>query len=287
VKILVSGASGLVGAACLGELLGLGHNVQALSRGEMWDPRTGRLNLEMEPDVVIHLAGEPIASGKWTDEKKKRIRESRVDATRSLCTTLAKLATPPRVILSASAIGIYGPKADRVIIEAGAAVGDFLGEVCAGWEKGTQPLERVGTRVVHLRFGIILSPNGGALAKMLPIFKTGLGGRLGDGSQWMSWIALEDAVRAILFLMEKADASGAFNVVSPNPVTNAEFTATLAATLHRPAFMAVPAAVLRMMLGEFADAALLISQRAIPQRLQDAGFDFKYPKLEEALRSML
>jgi uncharacterized protein (TIGR01777 family) len=286
-NILVSGASGLVGSACLTEMQAVGHNAHSLSRGAMWDPRTGRLNLEFDPEAIIHLAGEPIAEGKWTEAKKKRIKESRVDATRSLCETLARLTPPPRIMLSASAVGFYGPRGDKVLIETSPGSSDFLGEVCQQWEKATQPLAAVGTRVVHLRFGIILSPKGGALAKMLPIFKIGLGGKLSDGSHWMSWIALEDVIRAILFLLERNDASGAFNIVSPNPVTNADFTATLAAALGRPAFMPVPAALLRFLYGEFADAGLLASQRAIPERLQQLGFSFKLPELDDSLYSIL
>jgi uncharacterized protein len=287
VNILVSGASGLVGSACLAELRALGHSAHPLTRGPMWDPKTGRLNLDTDPEALIHLAGESIAEGKWTEAKKKRIRESRVDATHYLCETLAKLSVPPRVMLSASAVGFYGPRGDKIIIETTPAASDFLGEVCQEWEKATLPLERAGTRVVHLRFGIILSPKGGALAKMLPIFKMALGGKLGDGSHWMSWIALDDAVRAILFLMENPTASGPFNIVSPNPVTNADFTAILAATLRRPAFMPAPAAFLRFLYGEFADAGLLASQRAIPERLQEMGFQFSHPELDDALYSML
>lgn len=286
-NILVSGATGLVGSACMTELRALGHDVRPLSRDAMWDPKTGRLNLDSDPEVIIHLAGEPIADGKWSEAKKKRIRESRVDATHSLCETLAKLPVPPRVMLSASAVGFYGPRGDKIIIETTPGVSDFLGEVCQEWEKATLPLERAGTRVVHLRFGMILSPKGGALAKMFPIFKMGLGGKLGDGSHWMSWIALDDAVRAILFLMENQTASGPFNIVSPNPVTNADFTATLAATLRRPAFMPAPAAFLRFLYGEFVDAGLLASQRALPERLQELGFQFKHPELDDALFSML
>jgi uncharacterized protein (TIGR01777 family) len=253
----------------------------------MWDPKTGRLNLEFDPEAIIHLAGEPIATGKWNEAKKKRIKESRVDATRSLCESLARLTPVPRVMLSASAVGYYGPRGDKIIIETSPGSSDFLGEVCQEWEKATQPLERAGPRVAHLRFGIILSPKGGALAKMLPIFKMGLGGKLSDGSQWMSWIALDDAIRAILFLLDRNDASGPFNVASPNPVTNAEFTATLAATLRRPAFMPAPAAFLRFIYGEFADAGLLASQRALPERLQNLGFTFAHPGLDDALFSML
>ena len=286
-NILVSGASGLVGSACLAELQTVGHNAHPLARGAMWDPKSGRLNLDSDPEAIIHLAGEPIAEGKWTEAKKNRIRESRVDATHNLCETLAKLPTPPRVMLSASAIGYYGARGDKIIIETSPGVTDFLGEVCQQWEKATQPLAAVGTRVVHLRFGIILSPKGGALGKMLSIFKMGLGGKLGDGSHWMSWIALDDAVSAILFLLEKNDASGPFNIVSPNPVTNADFTATLAASLRRPAFLPAPASILRMVYGEFVDAGLLASQRVLPERLKELGFQFKHPELDGALFSLL
>ncbi|HEY6229404.1 MAG TPA: TIGR01777 family oxidoreductase, partial [Verrucomicrobiae bacterium] len=224
-NILLSGASGLVGTTCSAELRAAGHDVRPLKRGGdgeglPWDVSTGRVNLQgFAPDALIHLAGENIAGGKWTEERMKKIRASRVDATRELCDFLSKLEKPPQVMLSASAIGIYGPRGDKWVTEQTPNSTDFLGELCYEWEKATVELERVGCRVVHMRFGIILSPNGGALKKMLPAFKMALGGPMGDGAHWMSWIALEDVVRSIAFLLDHAAAHGPINIVTPNPVT--------------------------------------------------------------------
>lgn len=292
-NILLSGASGLVGTACSAELRAAGHSVLPLNRsmegeGLPWDVSTGRVNLRgIAPDALIHLAGENIAGGKWTEARMKKIRASRVDATRELCDFLATTEHPPQVMLCASAIGIYGPRGDKVITEQTPNSTDFLGELCYEWEKATVELERVGCRVVHMRFGIILSPNGGALKKMLPAFKMGLGGPMGDGTHWMSWISLEDVARAIAFLLDHAAAHGPINVVTPTPVTNAEFAETLARVLRRPAFIRTPASVLRMLFGEFVDSALLASQRVEPVRLTELGFEWARPDLEDALVSML
>jgi uncharacterized protein (TIGR01777 family) len=292
-NIAISGASGLVGSACAAELRALGHGVRALNRegegeGLPWEVSTGRVNFQdFAPDALIHLAGENIAGGKWTEARMKKIRASRVDATRELCEFLARMEKPPEVMLSASAIGIYGPRGEKWIIETSPNSSDFLGELSYEWERATRPLEDVGCRVVHMRFGIILSPNGGALKKMLPAFKMGLGGPLGEGTQWMSWIALEDVVRAIVFLLDHAAARGPVNIVSPNAVVNTEFAQTLGSVLNRPAFIRMPGGILRMLYGEFVDAALLSSQRVEPQRLTELGFEWKHPDLHDALYSML
>jgi uncharacterized protein (TIGR01777 family) len=292
-NILISGASGMVGTVCSAELRAAGHDVRPLNRGSggeglPWDVSTGRVNLQdFQPDALIHLAGENIAGGKWTEARMKKIRASRVDATREFCDFFSKLEKPPEVMLSASAIGIYGPRGDKWITEQTPNSTDFLGELCYEWEKATVELERVGCRVVHMRFGIILSPNGGALKKMLPAFKMGLGGPTGDGRHWMSWVALEDVVRAIAFLLDHAAAHGPINIVTPNPITNAEFAQTLARVLKRPAFIRTPAGLLRMLLGDFVDAALLSSQRVKPQRLTELGFEWRRPDLEDALFSMI
>ncbi len=284
----------MVGTACAPELTRSGHLVQPLVRearpggGLPWDVATGRVNLrDFSPDAVIHLAGENLASGRWTEARKARIHDSRVDATQKLCEFLAALPKPPRVLLSASAVGIYGDRGDKWLIEASPPSSDFLGSLCAQWERATEPLARASCRVVHLRFGIILSPSGGALGKMLPAFKMGVGGRLGDGRHWMSWIALSDLVRALEFLLVNPNAAGPINMVTPNPVPNAEFAQTLGRVLRRPALLPAPAPVLRLALGEFVDAALLASQRVRPGRLSDLGFEWKYPELEDALRAML
>jgi uncharacterized protein (TIGR01777 family) len=293
VNILLSGASGLVGTACAAELRAAGHSVLPLNRsmegeGLPWDVSTGRVNLRgTAPEALIHLAGENIAGGRWTEERMKKIRSSRVDATRELCEFLATTEHPPQVMLSASAIGIYGPRGDKVVTEQTPNATDFLGELCYEWEKATIALERVGCRVVHMRFGIILSPEGGALKKMLPVFKFALGGPMGEGRHWMSWISLEDVVRTIAFLLDHAAAHGPVNVVTPNPVLNSDFAETLGRVVKRPAIFRTPAGVLRMVYGEFVDAALLSSQRVEPQRLKELGFEWKRPEIEDALVSML
>jgi len=283
----------MVGSACSGELIASGHTVLPLNRGTSgeglpWDVSTGRVNLQgLVPDALIHLAGENLASGKWNETRKKKIRDSRVDATRELCDFLSTTEHPPQVMLCASAIGIYGPHGSSWITEQTPNSTDFLGEVCYEWEKATQPLERIGCRVVHMRFGVMLSATGGALKKMLPAFKMGLGGPLGEGTQWMSWISLEDVVRAILYLLDHAAAFGPVNVVTPNPIQNADFAETLGRVLKRPAAIRTPPGILRMLYGEFVDAALLASQRVRPQRLHELGFEWKHPEIEDALVSML
>ena len=289
----MSGATGMVGTACAAELRSAGHDVKPLNRGTEgeglpWDVSSGRVNLQgFQPDALIHLAGENIANGKWTEERKRKIWTSRVDATRELCEFLANTEQPPQVMLSASAIGIYGPRREKIITEQTPNATDFLGELCNEWEKATQPLERVGCRVVHMRFGIILSQEGGAFAKMLPAFKLGLGGPLGDGTHWMSWITLEDVVRVIPFLLDHAAAYGPINIVTPNPVINEEFTKTLGQVVKRPTWFRVPEGALRMLYGEFTDAALLSSQRVEPIRLKELGFEWRRPDLHDALASMV
>lgn len=292
-NVLISGASGFVGSACCGELIASGHTVLPLNRGVggeglPWDVSTGRVNLQgLAPEVLIHLAGENIAGGKWSEQRKRKIRASRVDATRELCEFLSQTQHPPQVMLCASATGLYGPRGDKWITEQTPNATDFLGELSYEWEKATVALERVGCRVVHMRFGVILGPSGGALKKMLPAFKMGLGGPLGDGAQWMSWISLEDTVRAILYLMDHAAAYGPVNIVTPNPILNEEFAKALGRVLKRPAAIRTPAGILRMLYGEFVDAALLASQRVKPQRLTELGFEWRHPEIEDALTSML
>jgi uncharacterized protein len=291
VNVLISGAHGLIGAACVDELRGAGHRVETLSRvmgqGLPWDVTNGRVNLrDFEPDALIHLAGASVAVP-WTEKSKKVIWSSRVDATKKLCEFLASKPNPPKILLSGSAIGFYGPRRDKLIIESSPASSDFLGELCAQWEAATKPLAATGCRVIHLRTGIVLSAQGGALGKMLPFFKFGLGGPLGDGTHWMSWISLEDEVRAIQFLLANSNVSGPVNLVAPNPVTNREFAQTLGMVLRRPAFLPTPAAFLRMIYGDFVDAALLSSQRVQPQTLQALGFEWRHPELEGALRAVL
>lgn len=293
-KILMSGASGLVGTALTKSLEADGHEVNPLVRYSTaygakeieWNP--ARYSIAMSRiegfDAVIHLAGESIAEGRWTDEKKKRIRDSRVKGTQLLSESIASLATPPRVFLSASASGYYGDRGDEILTEASQPGDDFLADVCVAWENATRDAAEKGIRTVNLRFGIILAQDGGALAKMLPPFRMGVGGRVGDGKQWMSWIALEDVVAAIKQALEDEALHGPVNVVTPNPVTNAEFTKTLGRVLSRPTIFPIPAFGVRLAFGELADALLLASQRVEPAKLKQVNFEFRYPRLEEALR---
>ena len=294
-KVLISGASGLVGAALSKRLRAAGDEVKTLSRGGRhgvaWDPATGEfdaqaLNAWGGPEAVVHLAGESIAARRWNEEQKQRIRESRVPATQKLCQSLARLNSPPRIFLCASAVGIYGSRGDEVLTEDSAPGGDFLSSVAVDWEKSCTPMENAQARVVHLRFGMILAREGGALPKLLRLFRLGLGGKLSTGQQWVSWVALEDVLGAIEFALREP-VQGALNVVAPNPVTNADFTRHFARAVHRPALIPAPRLGLRVALGEMADALLLASQRALPQRLLESGFKFKHPDLPGAFEAIL
>ena len=296
-KILVSGSHGLVGSALVKALNKDGHEVVRLVRHEVapganeieWRPDQDRLDAQQLEgiDAVIHLAGESIASGRWTDEKKRTIRDSRIKSTTLLSKTLVQLSRPPSVFISASAIGYYGSRGDEVLTESSRPGNDFLAAVCVEWEQATQPASEKGIRTVNARFGIILDSNGGALAQMLTPFRMGIGGRIGDGRQWMSWIALEDVVAGLSFFLKDQTAHGPVNFVAPNPVTNAEFTRTLGGVLSRPTFFPIPAFGVRLAFGEMGNALLLASQRVEPKVLEDKGFSFQWPTLEPALRHLL
>ncbi len=295
-KILVTGASGLVGSALVPLLESKGHEVLRLVRNApaggrevRWDPSKGTIDAAALEGVeaAVHLAGENLAEGRWTDEKKRRIRESRVKGTRLISETLAGLARKPEVLVSASAVGFYGSRGDEVLTERSSAGDDFLAQVCREWEEATAAAEGAGLRVVHLRFGVILSGEGGALKKMLTPFKLGVGGKLGSGEQYISWVTLDDAVGAIEHALSDKSLSGPVNAVAPRPVTNKEFTKALGSALSRPTFFSVPAFAARLAFGEMADATLLSSQRAEPARLTESGFVFKYPEIEGALRHVL
>jgi uncharacterized protein (TIGR01777 family) len=295
-KILVSGARGLIGEALIKSLVKDGHKISSLVRratnGESeieWHPNQGQLDVaKLEGfDVVVHLAGESIASGRWTDEKKKKIVDSRVKGTTLLSESLASLAKPPSTFVCASAIGYYGNRGDELLTEQSARGNDFLSDVCVAWEKSTAAAEAKGIRTVHARFGIILDKEGGALKQMLMPFRMGVGGKVGDGKQWMSWIALEDVVRGLDYVIERTSIKGAVNFVAPYPVTNAEFTRVLGRALSRPAFLPVPAFAARLAFGEMADELLLSSAKVQPKVLREHGFEFEYTTLQDALQEIL
>jgi len=294
--VVVSGSRGLVGSALVPFLTTGGHRVTRLVRGiaagpdeTAWDPARGLIDASRLDgvDAVVHLAGENIAAGRWTPARKAEIRRSRVFGTRNLCEVLARLPHPPKVLVSASAIGLYGDRGAEILTEESAAGTGFLAEVCREWEAAAEPAARVGIRVVNLRFGMVLSPTGGALKKMLLPFKLGMGGRIGSGEQFTSWIALDDVIGAIHHVLCEESVRGAVNAVAPDPVTNGEFTRTLARVLRRPTLLPVPAFAARLAFGEMADALLLAGARVMPARLQASGYRFRFPDLESALRHLL
>ncbi|HEX3282322.1 MAG TPA: TIGR01777 family oxidoreductase [Pyrinomonadaceae bacterium] len=295
-KILISGSHGLVGTSLMDSLISPDHDVYRLVRryaesdSEIeWSPDRYSIALaRLEGfDAVVHLAGESIAEGRWTEEKKKRIRESRVQGTRLLGDALANLTNPPKTFINASAIGYYGDRGDEVLTEKSGPGKDFLSEVCVEWEKATALATEKGIRVVNCRFGIILDAKGGALAKMLPPFRMGVGGKIGSGRQWMSWIALDDVIGGINFALANDSIRGPVNFVAPAPVTNSVFTKTLGKVLSRPTIFPIPAFGVRLMFGEMADALLLSSQRVESAVLQNSGYMFRYAQLEDALRHVL
>ena len=293
--IALSGASGLLGSAVAPALAAGGWQVRPLVRrapnpGEIrWDPVAGSIDTSALAGVsaAVHLAGESIAGGRWTPARKARIRSSRILGTRLLSESLARLPVRPDVLVSASAVGIYGDRGDELLDEQSPPGTDFLAAVGKDWEGATAPASDAGIRVVHLRFGIILSKEGGALPRMVTPFQLGAGGPIGNGRQWMSWISMEDAVRVVLEALQNGAMQGPFNAVAPEPVRNAEFAAGLGEVLHRPALVPAPAFALRLLFGEMADAALLASQRVVPARLAALGFSFRHPTLAEALRATL
>jgi uncharacterized protein len=287
-KILIAGATGLVGSALKQSLTG--HEVATLSRkkGEgslYWDPNNGVIQPSALEnfDAVINVCGENIAS-RWSEEKKSKILESRVKTTRLLADTLAHLKNPPQVWINASAVGFYGDRGDTPLTEESPPGTGFLASVCKAWEAATESASKKGIRVVQARFGIVLSPKGGLLKRLLTPFKMGLGGQVGDGKQYMSWIAIDDLVAMIAFLLDHEEIAGPVNIVSPNPVTNGEFTQAFGRQLHRPSFCTLPAPIAKLLFGkEMAEEMLLASTRAMPEKIVESGYQFRYPKLEDAL----
>jgi uncharacterized protein (TIGR01777 family) len=294
-RIAVTGANGVVGAQLAAFLSTGGHDVRAIVRSPRddrdihWNPAAGAIDADALEgmDAVVHLAGESIASARWSAESKRRILESRTVGTRFLCEKLAGLARPPRVLVSASAIGFYGDRGDAVLDETSAAGEGFLADVCRQWEEATAPARDAGIRVVNLRIGVVMTPLGGALAQMLTPFRLGAGGVLGSGSQFLSWISLDDLLAAVLHAVATPSLEGPVNATAPMPATNAELTRVLASVLRRPALLPVPAFALRAVLGEMADALLLASTRVLPRRLMESGFVFRDLELHGALADML
>lgn len=295
-RIAITGASGLIGTALTSHLRGNGHETisfvrrPAASPAEIsWDPTTGKLNArDLDGiDGVVHLAGAGIGDKRWSDSYKREILESRTRSTELLAQRLTETERRPSVFLSGSAIGIYGPRGDEELDENGSHGTGFLADVCERWERATQPAQAAGIRTAHLRTGIVLATEGGALKKQLPLFKLGLGGRFGNGRQWQSWISITDEVRAISHLLN-SKISGAVNLTAPNPVTNAEFTKVLASVMKRPALLPIPSFGPKALLGsELADALLFTGQRVVPKALLADGYAFTHSTLESALRDLL
>lgn len=294
-RIVISGASGLIGRALVRELLAAGHTVKVLVRRRpsderelFWDPISGIPTPELfqGAEAVIHLAGRPIAA-RWTGKVKEEIWISRVASTRFIVDCLRIVAPPPGVFLCASAIGFYGNRGDEILTEDSAPGSGFLAQTCQDWEAAAREAEKLGIRVVCLRFGQILSAEGGVLGRLLPVFRVGLGGPIGDGKSWWSWIVRKDAVRAISFLLTQEAICGPVNITAPQPVPNALFVRTLARVLRRPAIFPVPAFFLKILFGEMAREVLLASARVHPEKLLQAGFEFEFPDLEAAIREAL
>jgi uncharacterized protein len=303
-QILLTGSAGLIGTSLLRALRRKRISTISLHRRPLpgtglhnagfqglWDPyAVTPMTLPREIEgttAAVHLSGANLAGRRWNSSYKQEILESRVKPTRAIATLLAGLRPKPSVLVCASAIGIYGGRGDELLTESSSPGSGFLPEVCVAWESATQPASDAGIRVVHLRFGVVLSSDGGALKQMLPVFRAGFGGWLGSGRQWISWVALQDAIRAIEFALETVSLAGPVNVVSPNPVTNREFTRSLGRALHRPTLFRIPAFALRLAFGEMAKATLLESERVLPARLTASGFDFEYPELDAGLRDLL
>lgn len=293
--VAITGASGMIGSALARTLAADGMRILRLGRRPgratdvVWDPASGRIDsARMEGvDAVVHLAGESIASGRWTRERMRRIRESRTQGTTLLARAIAALDRRPEVLVSVSAVGIYGDRGDELLTDTSAAGTGFLPEVALAWEASAEPARTAGIRVAHPRFAAVLSRAGGVLGRLLLPFRLGLGGPIGRGAQWMPLVSLDDAIGSIRHLLDSPGLSGPFNVSLPEPVTNAEFSKALGRALHRPAILPIPPAALRLVYGQLADELLIASARVVPQRLEAAGYRFRHPTIEMALRAAL
>ncbi len=295
-RVLISGASGLIGTALTSRLEAAEMEVMRLTRQSVdeeddrqiyWHPESGTLDAERIEGfrTVVHLAGESVADGKWDEDKKRRIMDSRVTSTTLLCRVLANLKDKPRMLICASAIGYYGDRGEEELTEASEPGNGFLSEVCQAWEQAVQPAEEAGIKIVHLRIGMVLSSHGGALKRMLPPFRLGLGGPVGGGQQWMSWIALNDLTGVILHCMNSRRVTGVINAVAPNPVLNREFAHALGKALNKPAITPVPAFAIKIALGEMGRELVLASTRVKPERLEQAGFEWEHPEIDSALQA--
>lgn len=293
-KILITGASGLIGTALQKSFAEKGYEMLLAGRKPSdapdhvtWDTEKGfdaeALRKIEGVDAIVHLAGEPIGDWRWTEDKKKRIVESRVKGTRTIIDAISKLKNKPKVLVSSSAVGYYGDRGDEILTERGGVGDTFLAEVCRDWEAEARKAENYGVRVVLSRNGVVLSKEGGALATMLTPFSLGLGGVAGSGKQWMSWLSLDDMVGITNFVLENEAIEGAVNAVAPNPVTNEEFTKTLGEVIHRPTFLPLPKFAVDLVMGEMGDALLIDSARVAPKKLEDAGYEFKFTELKAAL----
>ena len=294
-KVAITGSSGLIGTSLVSFLSEKSVTVSKILRENpkdddiSWKPEDGDWNSAFTGGVdgIVHLAGENIASGKWTRKKKEKIRNSRIEGTKRLCEHILKLPTPPSVLVCASAIGYYGNRGVEFLNEGSSRGSGFLPDVCLGWEEAAESVSKAGVRVVSVRFGIVLSKDGGALAKMMTPFKMGMGGKIGSGAQYMSWVAMDDVTGAIYHTLVTGSLKGPVNVTAPNPVTNKEFTNTLGEVLKRPAVVPMPAFAAKLAFGEMANDLLLASTKVAPKRLSDSGYEFQYPELENALRHIL
>lgn len=297
-RILIAGASGFVGTALRSFLEGKGHEVYVLVRHQpsslqnreiRWNPSQYVIeSSQLEGfDAFINLAGENIAEGRWTEKRKQQIHDSRINSTLLLCKTATQLNSPPKTIINASAVGFYGNQGDAVLDESSALGSGFLADVCKQWEEATHSAQEAGIRVVLLRFGAVMGMNGGILKKVVPPFKWGLGGRLGSGQQYMSWIAIDDLLQIIDFCLQNPQLSGPVNVVTPEPVTNLQFTKALGEVVSRPTVLPLPESMVRLIFGEMGDEMILSSARAVPRKLENAGYQFLYPNLRTALQKLI